>query len=93
MLSSRQRTRQTKQRVRKAANSEGPARPSWALSSRPRTASSPAHVQRPENTLVSEATPVAACRHHVHTWLHLPGLCPSRHCDQCARCSHLLWAS
>lgn len=44
VLSSRQRTRQTKQRVRKAEYSVGPAAPSWARSSLPRMISSPAQV-------------------------------------------------
>lgn len=90
MLSSRQRTRQTKQRVRKAENSEGPACPSWALSSRPRTASSPAtwasgDRERHESTLVSKVAHVTACGHHV---THMPApphtAAPPRPCPQTA---------
>lgn len=76
VLSSRQRTRQMKQRVRKAEYSVGPVAPSWALRSLPRTASSPAGVgagsgesqegsdqEKPKNTLISKGIQItASCR-------------------------------
>lgn len=64
VLSSRQRTRQVKQRLRKAANSVGPAAPSWALSSLPRTASSPAREDREPRKQKRSVSQV------VHQWRH-----------------------
>lgn len=102
VLSSRQRTRQVKQRLRKAANSVGPAAPSWALSSLPRTASSPAHEDREPRKQKRSVSQV------VHQWRHRhvahavvaqplagsapaparPGPARGQRCDKCAPQGH-----